>query len=226
MSTETVQPQKSEIAIIADKINVGLKAFETRKAELIALRDEVDGLDITSIEDKASIKQVGEARKKLKNARVEIEKEGKSMRDPLTQINKTISTKEKELVDIIEPTEKKLAAKEKWVKEETERIEREAEEAEKQRIQKRIDRLAQYGYAIDINLLTGITDEQFEKVVADAKVLWEKEEAAKVEQKRHEEEERERIAKERKELEELRAKQAEAERVLREKQEEMDWRER
>src|ERR1700744_2391138 len=95
-----VAEPKNEIAVISEKISLGLEAFEKRKSELIALRDEVDGLDITSIEDKAAIKQVTEGRKKLKDARVEIEKEGKSMRDPLTAISRNISSKEKELVDI------------------------------------------------------------------------------------------------------------------------------
>src|ERR1700761_879098 len=92
-----VQDPKSEIVLASEKIKSGLAAFEERKTELNILKAEVDGLDIKSIEDKAGIKQVTEGRKKLKNARVEIEKEGKSMRDPLTALAKTISAKEKEL---------------------------------------------------------------------------------------------------------------------------------
>src|SRR5438034_265480 len=110
MSTHVTLPENnnSEILAIANKIQSGLQAFEQRKAELTELKAEAHGLKIESIEDKVTISAVSTIRKKLKVARVQIEKEGKSMRDPLTQMNKTISAKEKELVDIIEPTEKEL----------------------------------------------------------------------------------------------------------------------
>lgn len=221
-----VSETSGELVVIANKIKTGLMAFEDKKAELIQLRDYVDGLDITSTEDKAAIRQVAEGRKKLKATRVEIEKEGKSMRDPLTALAKGISAKENELVALIEPTEKKLLAKEKWVKDENERIDREQKEAQAKLIQGRVDSLSKYGYAIDINLLTGLTNDQFIKVVDDARILWEKEEQVKAEEANKLEEERARIAKERLELEELRKKQAEAERILKERQEEIDLRDR
>lgn len=147
------------------------------------------------------------------------------MRDPLTKISKSISAKEAELVSIIEPTEKTLKSREDWVKSEEKRIEDEAKQKEEARIQTRIDRLAVYGYAIDITFLKGIDDEQFEKVVDGARAEYEKEQAQKADAERLQKEEQERIRKEREELEELRKKQAEADRILRERQEEMDRKE-
>lgn len=215
-----VQEPKSELVIAAEKIKSGLVAFETRKVELTILRDEVDKLDITSVEDKAGIKQLTEGRKKVKAARVEIEKEGKSMRDPLTALAKSISAKEKELIDIVEPTEKKLKAKEDWVKSENERIADEEKQREAKRVQDRINRLAEYGYAIDVTFLTIIDDDQFEKVVDNAKSEHEKEQALAVKRANVERAQREQDEKDRQELQALRKKAEEAERIIREREEE------
>lgn len=208
------QSKTSEIAVIANKIDAGLQAFEQRKSELIELEKEAHGLTIESIEDKVSITAVSTVRKKLKVARVEIEKEGKMMRDPLTNISRIISSKEKELIAIIEPTEKELLAKEKWVEDEKERIRIEAEEKEQQRIQARIDRLAEYGFQIDLSFIQTISDEDFEKVVENAKKQFELEQQRKAEEERLAKEEAEKLKAEREELERLRAQQAEAQRII------------
>lgn len=218
---KAVVKSPSEMELLAVRIKNGLDAFNERKAELIILRDEVDGLDITSIEDKAGIKQVTEGRKKLKSARVEIEKEGKSMRDPLTALAKNISAKENELVALIEPTEKKLIEKERWVKSENERIAEEERQKEAKRVQDRIDRLAVYGYSIDITFLTAIDDSQFEKVVENAKVEFEKEESIKKQREEQERRQKEQDEKDREEIRRLKAKQEEADRLLREREEEI-----
>jgi hypothetical protein len=208
--------KKSEISVIADKINSGLAAFETRKAELMELKGEAEHLKITSIEDKPAIAKVISWRKKLKAARVEIEKEGKSMRDPLTQINKSISAKENELVEIIAPTEKALKVQEDWVEAEKARIQKEKDDAEAARIQARIDKLAEYGFQIDYVTITAISDADFERVLTNAKAEYEKEQAAIKERERLAAEEAARLKAEREELERLRAEQAEAQRIINE----------
>jgi len=226
-STVVEQPKNQlSLVVVAQNIASGLAAFEDRKASLITLKKEVEGLKIESLEDKAGIKQVTEARKKLKAARVEIEKEGKAMRDPLTAVSKHISAREKELVDIIEPTEKALKSQEDFIKAEEKRLEEEERLKEERRVQARIDRLAEYGYGIDLNFLKGLDDEQFEGVVTQAKKEYEKDLAAKAEAERLQKEEQGRIRKEREELEALRAKQAEADRILKERQEEIERKER
>lgn len=212
----------SEIQLIANNINAGLKAFEARKAELISLKERVSGLEITSIDDKAAIAEVSAARKTLKKARVEIEKEGKSMRDPLTKISKSISEKQYELIDIISPTENELQAKEDWVKVENLKIEQAESQRKQAIIQGRIDALAEYGFAIDITFLTAIDDEQFHKVLDNARAEFEKEQSAKAEADRLEQEKQAQIEKDLADLKELRAKQDEADRIIRERQEELD----
>jgi hypothetical protein len=220
-----VLEQPSQLTVIANKIDSGLEAFEQRKSELIELNQEADGLKISSIDDKQTINQVSTIRKKLKSARVEIAKEGKLMRDPLTTISRIISDKEKELIAIIEPTEKSLQEQEKWVEDEKEKIRLAEIAKEEARIQQRINALAQFGFEIDYSDIKSMSDETFEKYVDAAKIQHEKEVAEKAEgerlrlekeaeEEREREAERLRIAAERKELEELRKKQAEAQRII------------
>lgn len=210
----------TKVSVIADKINNGLEAFELRKSELAVLRYEAYGLKIESIEDKETINKVSVIRKKLKAARVEIQNEGKAMRDPLTEISRSISAKEKELVAIIEPTESELEKQENWVKSEKERIRQEEEEAHRQRMQKRIDSLALYGYSIDYKDITSISDETFGKYLEQAKIQHEREQAEKEEAERLRIEEEARLNREREEeAVRLKAEREELERFRREQQE-------
>jgi len=222
MEQDVQVQEQSEIQIIARNINKGLEAFETRKAELTKLKEDAAGLTIDSIEDKAAINQVSTWRKKLKSARVEIQKEGKAMRDPLTRISKSISAKEDELIDIISPTEKDLQAKEDWVKAEQDKIDQAEARRKQELIQARIDKLRAYGFEIDLTFITALGDEDFDKVLDNARVEYEKGEAIKAEEARLEQERQAQILKDQEELKALKAKQAEADRIIKERQDELD----
>lgn len=222
MSEELVQAKpKSEVSVIFDKINTGLQAFEERKASLTKLVTEADEIKNIEKGDRAHLKKATEQRKKLKAARVEVEKEGKAMRDPLTNVNKQISEKQKELVDIVSPAEKDMEEIEGWYEAEEARLKREEEEKEQQRIQSRISRLEKYGFGLDVTVLMGVDDEQFDKIEETARVQYEQEQAIKAEQEKEEQRQREQDEKDRQELLELRKKAAEAEKIIREQQEEL-----
>jgi hypothetical protein len=214
METLTQQNSSVELSVISDKIKSGLEVFESRKNDLTELALKATGLKIESIDDVESIRQVSTIRKTLKAQRVSIEKEGKSMRDPLTAISKHISAKEKELVSIIEPTERELMAQEKWVEDEKEKIRLEAERKEQERIQARVNQLAAYGFTIDINQIQTLSDEDFQSVLDDAKIEFDKEQAAKAEAERLAKEEAEKLQREREELEQLRKEHDEREAKL------------
>ena len=199
-----VSQPKNEVAVIFEKINSGLKAFEEKRTELTELVEGFKDLAVESVEDRTAISKVNEARKSLKKERVLIQNQGKAMRDPLTQVNKQISSKEAELVSIIEPEEKRLSGIEDWVESEKDRIKQEELLAAKQRIQNRIDRLSAYGSSIDLVHIETLPDDQFEKVVERAKkehelALAEKE-AERIRQEKKAEQDRENE----KELEKLR----------------------
>lgn len=175
MEDGLIESKQSEISIDTKKISEGMLMFEKRKAELSELAKKASDIKITSLEDKPLIKRASEVRKELKATRVGIEKEAKAMRDTLTVVNKGISAKEKELVDIISPAESALETQEAWVKAEQTKIDQEADRKEQALIQDRIDRLAVYGYAIDLTLLKGLSDETFETKVEEARIEWQKE---------------------------------------------------
>jgi hypothetical protein len=207
MSVSVLEPKQNEISVIATKIDTGLQAFETRKSELTELKTEANGLKITSIDDKVSINQVSTIRKKLKAARVEIEKEGKAMRDPLTRFSKLISEKEKELVAIIEPTEKELLAQENWVDSEKERIKQEAVAA-------RMEKLSFSGKTFDPIYIGSLDNETFNLILNNTTLEYERELASKAEAERMAKEEAEKLKAEREELEKLRAEQAKAQAII------------
>lgn len=222
METTLLPTATNDIAVIANQIKSGLEVFESRKADLTELANRAAGLKIESIEDTETLKQVSTIRKTLKAQRVSIEKEGKSMRDPLTSISKHISAKEKELVSIIEPTERDLQAQEKWVEDEKEKIRLDAERKEQERIQTRVNQLAAYGYTIDITQIKTLSDEDFQGVLDEAKVEFDKEQAVKAEAERVAKEEAEKLQREREELHRLRAEHEQREKVLREEQQRID----
>lgn len=214
------------MAVIFEKINSGLRAFEEKRTELTELVEGFKDLAVESVEDRTAISKVNEARKSLKKERVLIQNQGKAMRDPLTQVNKQISSKEAELVSIIEPEEKRLSGIEDWVESEKDRIKQEELLAAKQRIQNRIDRLSAYGSSIDLVHIETLPDDQFEKVVERAKKEHELALAEKEAERIRQEAQAEQDRKDREELALLRKKQEEADRILKEREEEVDRKER
>ena len=209
MSITVIPPEKktNEISVIAEKIDTGLQAFEQRKADLILLKDEAAGLKITSIEEVFVITQVSVIRKKLKKARTAIETEGKSMRDPLTKLSKMISEKEKELVAIIEPTEKELLSQEMWVDREIDKIKQAAIDA-------RLEQLSFTGKQFDRIYIGSLDNNTFEMVVKSHKADYEKEQAEKAEAERVRIEEAANLKAERDEMNRVKAEQLKAQAII------------
>jgi len=181
---------ETSVTVIAQNIESGLVAFEKRKAELIGLKTQSDGLSITSVEDVKQIEEVSSIRKKLKFARVAIEKEGKAMRDPLTQISKNISSREKELIEIIEPTEKKLLSQEKWVEQEKENVRIRMERIKS--LPGRKERLEMVGHSITDLEIVEMDDVSFDQLIGK---IYEEKQAEQLRLKQQEED-RERRAEE------------------------------
>lgn len=181
-------------------MNMNIGKFNPTVQELKKLVDDAQGVDITDL------KAVKDAKKPLKSARIEITKMGKSMRDEATAFNRAVLVKERELLEIIEPTEKKF---------------KEIEDAEKQRIAieerkeqlpMRRSELSAIGLlAIRDEVLLSMNDKEFaeykmnfakkvkEDKEAEEKIELEKAEAVRQERVRVEQEaakEEERLAKE------------------------------
>jgi hypothetical protein len=195
---------------IDTKIETGLQILDEKETSLIELKARCSGLKISGIEDKQGFKAVREARLTLKDARVQIQKDGKSLRENAIRFQKAVIEKENQLIDIIAPIEKELQQEEETYNSlvEQERLKKEREED--QRIQKRIDALAKFNHGLDVYEAKIMPEEDYQALLghAEAEYLKEQEriaaEKAKAEQERIAEQERLRV-----EREELQRQQAE-----------------
>ncbi|MGR3504901.1 MAG: hypothetical protein ACU0B7_03410 [Paracoccaceae bacterium] len=99
---------------------LNIEKFSPKEAELRTLADNCQSIDIKDL------KTVRDCRISLKNARVEITKTGKAMRDDATKFSRAVIAREKELIAIIEPEEQRLQKIEAEAKLQAERAERAA----------------------------------------------------------------------------------------------------
>lgn len=101
---------------------LNLEKFNPTVAELNSLVEKWKEITKVALADdetsKAHLKVVKTARIELRDARVKIEKAGKALRDDANAFNKAVIAKERELIAIVEPEEKRL----KEIEEEAERI--------------------------------------------------------------------------------------------------------
>ncbi len=208
-----MEKKQSEIAVISQNIETGLQAFEARKTELTNKVAKYKDLTIKDVDDKKGYEAVSAARKDLKAERVQIEKEGKSMRDPLTAMNKTIKAKEDELVAIVGEPEDSLAEKEKKYLEEVQKVKDQAAKEERDRIQAMYDVLKSYNFPVTLDQLTNISDEHYQEALSHAKKAFEAEEtkrlAAEKEAAEAKEKELQRLADEKAEMERIKVQQEE-----------------
>src|SRR6202008_4390419 len=176
--------EKKEVSFVNDLPEKKLeyqKIIDEKKAQYSALI-------ISGIEDKEGYKAVDTARKDVKAIRVGVEKYCKNLRDEATKFSKSVIAEENKIVSSIEEIESSLQAKTDAIDAEKEKIRLEKENAEKARIQARVDALKQYNVIPDAIYIMSISDEIFEQELEKAKTEFE------TEQKRHAEIEAERLA--------------------------------
>jgi len=184
-------------------IDIQLKKFEIDETALVDMAFTYKGLQVNGIEDKEGLKAVRKARLELKDIRVDIAKKSKNLRESAVKFQKAVIAREKELIDLVEPTERYLEAEEDRIEEEKKRIREEEEKREFERIQTMMNKLSAVNFAVDYTELKGMTDEQFVYVLTEAKTkfqeaedlrkyeeLKEKERLAEAERQRKLEEER------------------------------------
>ena len=199
---------------IAEMPSMSVVKLNVTDAEIARLKEEYMPLTIAGIEDRAGYKKVYEARQTVKRTRVSLVKHADELKEQAIAWQKKVNTEKGRVVGELELIEKHLQSEEDRIDGEKEAIRQEAERIEKARIQKRIDRLTEYGFAIDYTFVQNIGDEDFEKVVDNAKSEWLKEQDAKAEAERLQRAEEARIKAEREELEQLRAEQAKAQAII------------
>lgn len=204
--------------IVEDTKEMSLATLDSRESELTVLAESAKGITITGPEDKSGYKLVREKRIELKNARISVQNDGKDLRENAVKFQKTVIAREKQLIAIIAEEENRLSNIEdeydRWLEEA--RIKREREEND--RIQKRVDTLMEFNYAIDLYEAKTMPEEDFENLLKHAETEWRKEqemlESKRVEDERLKREEEERIQQEKEELARQRAEQDAREKEL------------
>lgn len=168
-------------------ITTQLAKFDVNVAELTKLAEEYKGLTVTSVDDKAGLVSVRNARIILKGKRVAITKTGKDLRAQANSFNKAVIDRERELIALIEPTEEALQAEEDRIEAEKEHLRLAVEQAEAKRVQDRIDALRAVDAAHDLLELKMGPDDWFAELLTTATEAFNKKKAV---------EEQDRIAKE------------------------------
>lgn len=227
---------ETTIITVDQTISTELEKKNITKQVLTDLK-KYNTLTIAGLDDKSGYEAVHKARMVCKNTRVLAEKICKAGREDAIKIQKAWIAKEKEIVSEIEQTENYLQSQQDKIDNEKQRIEDEKREAERLRIQNRIDKLTAVGYALDFAVVSTISDEQFAETLAEATRLHQEEidrlskieaekkaEAERLELQRIEQEKErirlEAIEREQREREEkIRAEQEAAERKIREERE-------
>lgn len=91
--------------------NLDIAKFSLTKASLAELANRYTSLTINGIDDTVGYAIVDEARKDLKKKRILIKNTGKELRQEAIDFQKRVIAMEKELIEIIEPLELELKAK-------------------------------------------------------------------------------------------------------------------
>ena len=98
---------------LSSLIESELQKFDVTSDSLRALVEPVKDLKISGLDDREGYIRVRESRLILKNKRVEIEKNGKALRDNAIKFQKAVIAREKELISILEPAEARLKDEER-----------------------------------------------------------------------------------------------------------------
>jgi len=94
---------------------LNIEKFSPKKAELIALSEKYESIEINGVADELGYLTAGEARKDLKGKRIEIQKTGKELRADALEFQRKVIFAEKELIEAIEPCERNLLAKQEKI---------------------------------------------------------------------------------------------------------------
>lgn len=194
--------QKIETFILTE-----LKAFDLPQAAVTQLAQEYMPLRINSVDDKEMYDKVHKARMFVKGKRVDIEKRREELKSGHIKAGKAIDAEAKRLTELLIPIEQYLQSEETRIDEEKERVKEEKRQNELKRLQDRIARLKAYECIVPGELLSQMTDEEFEKEEELAKTTHEAKLARLAEEEEKRKAEEARLAKEKEKQEEERKRQ-------------------
>lgn len=132
-----------------------IEKFNPSVGEITKLVDTHKDLVIQDVNDTAGYALVKTARQELGAARIRISKDGKDLRAEAVAFQKAVIAKEKELIELITPTEEALISKLKAVDEEKLKIKRQDS------LPERHEMLKSVGCDADDSFLINMTDQGF-----------------------------------------------------------------
>lgn len=177
-----------------DAIAADLERAGVTDARIAELRDKFSGMTIAGVDDVVGYERVKRARLDVRKVRTTVEKVCKSGREEANKIAKLWIAAEKRIVASVSEIEDALAAEERRVDEERERLEREAREREFRRgqIENRVRMLSELGRTATFEEMERLSDDEFLALVSDIRKAEEaeRERLAAAERARRAEEER------------------------------------
>ena len=153
-----------------------LQQFNPDKATLLKLKEECTGLKIKGVDDKIGYDLVHSKRMVLKTTRGDITKKGKELRQNALDFQKKVISYEKELIEIIEPIERDLEEKEKFIDLEKEKIKRQS------LLPERLEKLTKIDCIISNDEILSMDDNSFERFFNDKNTLFLEEKQRQVEE--------------------------------------------
>jgi len=186
-------------------MDLNLEKFSPQKAELQTLANKYKTLEIDGVDDVSGYEIVNTARKDLAKKRSNITNTGKDLRREALDFQKAVIIVEKELIEIIQPIELELKAKQEAIDEEKKRFIRLAA------LPSRRTKVAEIpGLEVSDDELMGMESEEFTEWFEGKKAEYLAEEERKLE------EERQRVAREKEIAEAKKQAKEEAERAAEE----------
>jgi len=196
-----------------------LQEFKPLPAQLQEMSAEASKFTIEDFKDKEKFELGHKVRMQLRDARIQLQKIGKALRADAVEFQRRVIQKEKELVGIIEPEEKRLKELEEQAKIEKEREKRkEMLPARKERIKALMPEGVPNPYIKTDDELLDMDAQAFEAYITECKqdILDKERERLEEERRKKEEEEERRRQEEQKRLEEERRKLEEEKRKIEE----------
>lgn len=177
-----------------------LEKFNITDHVISAMKDRYMPLSIKGIEDKAGYLMVKEARLTIKSKRVEVEKIRKELKEDALRYGRIVDAEAKRITALLEPIEHHLSEEQSRIDNEKENIRLEKERKKRELFQNRIDSFRKYDFIpTDLLALEQMTEEEFEKHLDQAKILFEEKQKrlAEIEAEKKAQEEKIRVENER-----------------------------
>ena len=181
--------------------------YNINEAEVAKISDIYMHLTIKDIEDKEGIDDVHLARMVMVKHRTAIHRLRKNANEDAQSFIKNNNANAKKLLALMEPIETHLKNEEEVIENELKRIEAEKEEAEKLRIQERVDALFALGVVMPFFDVAMLSDFEYDAMLTTARINYTAEQLRLEEEHKAKEAEEKKLVEERAEIERIKKEQ-------------------